>query len=65
MALQKAQYVHRIMRILVHSGFFSQQNLNQEAYSLTQSTRLLLKDNPWSVIRPLLLLVLDPILTKP
>ncbi|KAJ6975710.1 trans-resveratrol di-O-methyltransferase-like [Populus alba] len=64
----KAQYVHRLMRILVHSGFFSQQNLNgvhnQEAYSLTQSTRLLLKDNPWSV-RPLLLLVLDPVLTKP
>ncbi|KAG6751180.1 hypothetical protein POTOM_045699 [Populus tomentosa] len=64
----KAQYVHRLMRILVHSGFFSQQNLNgihnQEAYSLTQSTRLLLKDNPWSM-RPVLLFVLDPVLTKP
>ena len=60
----KAQYVHRLMRILVHSGFFSQQNLNQEAYSLTQSTRLLLKDNPWSM-RTLLLFVLDPVLTKP
>ncbi|KAJ6975716.1 trans-resveratrol di-O-methyltransferase-like [Populus alba x Populus x berolinensis] len=59
----KAQYVHRLMRILVHSGFFSQQNLNQEAYSLTQSARLLLKDNPWSM-RPLLLLELDPVLTK-
>ncbi|KAJ6878027.1 hypothetical protein NC651_030692 [Populus alba x Populus x berolinensis] len=60
----KAQYVHRLMRILVHSGFFSQQNLNQEAYSLTQSARLLLKDNPWSM-RPLLLFELDPVLTKP
>ncbi|XP_011037442.1 PREDICTED: trans-resveratrol di-O-methyltransferase-like [Populus euphratica] len=60
----KAQYVHRLMRILVHSGFFSQQNLKQEAYSLTQSTRLLLKDNPWSM-RTLLLFVLDPVLTKP
>eukprot|EP00258_Populus_trichocarpa_P020362 XP_006388414.1 trans-resveratrol di-O-methyltransferase [Populus trichocarpa] len=60
----KAQYVHRLMRILVHSGFFSQQNLNQEAYSLTQSTRLLLKDNPLSM-RPLLLMLLDPVLTKP
>ncbi|KAI5567724.1 hypothetical protein POPTR_013G122400v4 [Populus trichocarpa] len=64
----KAQYVHRLMRILVHSGFFSQRNLNgvdnQEAYSLTQSTRLLLKDNPWSV-RAHLLFVLDPVLTKP
>jgi len=64
----KAQYVHRLMRILVHSGFFSQQNLNgvhnQEAYSLTQSTRLLLKDNPWNM-RPLLLFELDSVLTKP
>jgi hypothetical protein len=60
----KAQYVHRLMRILVHSGFFSQQNLNQEAYSLTQSTHLLLKDNPLSM-RPLLLMLLDPVLTKP
>ncbi|XP_034907608.1 trans-resveratrol di-O-methyltransferase-like [Populus alba] len=64
----KAQYVHRLMRILVHSGFFSQQNLdgihNQVAYSLTQSTRLLLKDNPWSM-RPLLLFFLDAVLTKP
>ncbi|XP_011037460.1 PREDICTED: trans-resveratrol di-O-methyltransferase-like [Populus euphratica] len=64
----KAQYVHRLMPVLVHSGFFSQQTLDsihsQEAYSLTQSTRLLLKDNPWSR-RPLLLLGLDPVLTKP
>ncbi|KAJ6383581.1 hypothetical protein OIU78_026968 [Salix suchowensis] len=64
----KTQYVHRIMRILVHSGFFSQQNLNggpnQEAYFLSQSGRLLLRDNPLSM-RPLLLMVLDPALTKP
>ncbi|KAL9342503.1 hypothetical protein Peur_065828 [Populus x canadensis] len=64
----KAQYVHRLMRVLVHSGFFSQQNLNgihsQEAYSLTHSTRLLLKDNPLSM-RSLLILGLDSVLTKP
>uniref|UniRef100_A0A6N2LSW0 O-methyltransferase dimerisation domain-containing protein n=1 Tax=Salix viminalis TaxID=40686 RepID=A0A6N2LSW0_SALVM len=56
----KTQYVHRIMRILVHSGFFSQQNLNggpnQEAYFLSQSGRLLLRDNPLSM-RPLLLML--------
>ncbi|KAB5530008.1 hypothetical protein DKX38_020089 [Salix brachista] len=64
----KSQYVHRLMRVLVHSGFFSQQNLNgvhsQEAYFLTQSTHLLLKDNPLSM-RPLLLFLLDPVLTEP
>ncbi|KAG5233297.1 6a-hydroxymaackiain methyltransferase family protein [Salix suchowensis] len=57
----KTQYVHRLMRILVHSGFFSQQNLNginddQEVYSLSQSARLLLEDSPLSM-RPLLLIV--------
>ncbi|KAB5530007.1 hypothetical protein DKX38_020088 [Salix brachista] len=65
----KTQYVHRLMRILVHSGFFSQQNLNginndQEVYSLSQSARLLLEDSPLSM-RPLLLMLLDPVLTKP
>ncbi|KAG5233296.1 6a-hydroxymaackiain methyltransferase family protein [Salix suchowensis] len=64
----KTQYVHRFMRILVHSGFFSQQHLdgidNQEAYSLSQSARLLLRDNP-SSIRPFMLMVLDPVVTKP
>ncbi|KAJ6763954.1 O-METHYLTRANSFERASE [Salix purpurea] len=60
----KTQYVHRIMRILVHSGFFSQQNNDQEIYSLSQSSRLLLEDNPLS-IRSLVLMLLDPVLTKP
>ncbi|KAJ6693546.1 hypothetical protein OIU85_004329 [Salix viminalis] len=65
----KTQYVHRLMRILVHSGFFSQQNLNginddQEVYSLSQSARLLLEDSPLSM-RPLLLILLDPVVTKP
>ncbi|KAJ6763955.1 O-METHYLTRANSFERASE [Salix purpurea] len=65
----KTQYVHRIMRILVRSGFFSQQNIDsinndQEIYSLSQSANLLLEDNPLS-IRPLLLMELDPVLTKP
>ncbi|KAG5233298.1 6a-hydroxymaackiain methyltransferase family protein [Salix suchowensis] len=65
----KTQYVHRLMRILVRSGFFSQQNLNginddQEVYSLSQSARLLLEDSPLSM-RPLLLMLLDPVLTKP
>ncbi|KAJ6763956.1 O-METHYLTRANSFERASE [Salix purpurea] len=48
---------------------FSQQNLNginsnQEVYSLSQSAHLLLEDSPLSM-RPLLLILLDPVFTKP
>lgn len=68
----KAGFVHRLMRILVHSGFFGRQKLTQiddddeeeEGYVLTDASRLLLKDHPMSVT-PLLLFTLDPIMTKP
>ncbi|KAJ9170895.1 hypothetical protein P3X46_018958 [Hevea brasiliensis] len=64
----KSHHVYRLMRILVHSGFFSLQKLDdnrqEDGYLLTQSCLLLLKDNPLSA-RPYLLAVLDPILTKP
>ncbi|XP_059664350.1 trans-resveratrol di-O-methyltransferase-like [Cornus florida] len=60
--------VYRLMRILVHSGFFVKQkvseNEEEDGYLLTPASRLLLKEEPLSV-RPFLLAVLDPILTKP
>ncbi|KAI8011005.1 putative O-methyltransferase 3 [Camellia lanceoleosa] len=66
----KAQCVYRLMRILVHSGFFTEEKLSenakeeQDGYLLTPASRLLLKDEPLSVT-PYLLAMLDPILTKP
>ncbi|XP_060672292.1 probable O-methyltransferase 3 [Ziziphus jujuba] len=70
----KTPHVYRLMRILVHSGFFSIQKTNvnndgeeeeeEEGYVLTDASKLLLKDNPLSVT-PFLMAVLDPILTKP
>ncbi|KAI8012300.1 Trans-resveratrol di-O-methyltransferase [Camellia lanceoleosa] len=66
----KAQCVYRLMRILVHSGFFTEEKLSenakeeQDGYLLTPASRLLLKDEPLSVT-PFLLAMLDPILTKP
>ncbi|KAF7843507.1 putative O-methyltransferase 3 [Senna tora] len=53
--------IHRLMRILTHSGFFSQ---SKEGYVLTHASTLLLKDNPFSV-SPFLLAMLDPVLIKP
>ncbi|KAG5224754.1 hypothetical protein OIU78_023028 [Salix suchowensis] len=64
----KTHFVYRLMRILVHSGFFVQQNgsgdTEGEGYVLTNASQLLVKDNPFSVA-PLLLANLDPILTQP
>ncbi|KAK7312837.1 hypothetical protein VNO77_37016 [Canavalia gladiata] len=56
------------MRILTHSGFFSQQKVNENGlemgYVLTDASILLLKDNPLSMT-PFLHAMLDPVLTKP
>ena len=56
------------MRILVQSGFFAAQRVRQseqeEGYVLTNASRLLLKDDFFG-IRPFLLAMLDPTLTKP
>ncbi|XVF39438.1 hypothetical protein PTKIN_Ptkin01aG0034700 [Pterospermum kingtungense] len=57
----KVNCVYRLMRILVHSGFFAE---HKNGYVLTPASRLLLKDNPWSS-GPFLLAMLDPILMKP
>ncbi|XVF36819.1 hypothetical protein REPUB_Repub19eG0091100 [Reevesia pubescens] len=64
----KVHCLYRLMRILVHSGFFVEQHTGpsdkEKGYILTVSSRLLLKDNPSSV-RPFLLAMLDPILMRP
>ena len=63
----KTLCVYRLMRILVHSGFFTKQRVqesaDEEGYVLANASRLLLKDHPLSVT-PFLLL-LDPDLTEP
>ncbi|CAB4303740.1 unnamed protein product [Prunus armeniaca] len=62
----KAHFIPRLMRILVHSGFFASESLNggEQGYVLTDASALLLKDNPMSA-RPFLLAMLNPILTDP
>ncbi|THG06840.1 hypothetical protein TEA_030022 [Camellia sinensis var. sinensis] len=66
----KARCVYRLMRIIVHSGFFIEEKQSEnakkeeESYLLTLASRLLLKDESLSVT-PFLLAMLDPILTKP
>ncbi|KAK1412127.1 hypothetical protein QVD17_33123 [Tagetes erecta] len=66
----KSQCVYRLMRILVHSGFFIKQRVSTtneeegEGYLLTPASRLLLKEEPLSM-RPFLLAMLDPILVDP
>ncbi|XP_071735799.1 trans-resveratrol di-O-methyltransferase-like [Rutidosis leptorrhynchoides] len=67
---EKSQFVHRLMRILVHSGFFVTKSVStnveeeQEGYLLAPVSQLLLKEKPLSV-RPLLLAMLDPTLLDP
>ncbi|KAJ4977443.1 hypothetical protein NE237_002549 [Protea cynaroides] len=57
----KTACLFRLMRLLVHSGFFTIRN---EGYVLTPSSTLLLKDNTMSV-SPFLEAVLNPILVTP
>ncbi|KAL3342515.1 hypothetical protein AABB24_026513 [Solanum stoloniferum] len=54
--------VYRLMRILIHAGFFIQEA--EEGYLLTPTSRLLLKDEPMSMI-PFLQFELDPNLMDP
>ncbi|PRQ49990.1 putative catechol O-methyltransferase [Rosa chinensis] len=63
----KSHSVYRLMRILVHSGFFAKKKLSktdEEGYTLTDASQLLLKDHPLS-LTPFLTAMLDPVLTKP
>ncbi|XP_022024799.1 trans-resveratrol di-O-methyltransferase [Helianthus annuus] len=70
---ERTQFVYRLMRILVHTGFFVKQSVSStrrydeeegEGYSLAPPSRLLLKEDPLS-IRPFLLAMLDPMLIDP
>ncbi|KAL4586375.1 hypothetical protein LXL04_011011 [Taraxacum kok-saghyz] len=67
---ERAPFVYRLMRILVHSGFFSisttrdHEKKEKEGYLLAPASRFLLKEEPLS-IRPFLLAMLDPILMDP
>ncbi|XP_023512509.1 probable O-methyltransferase 3 [Cucurbita pepo subsp. pepo] len=55
----KAQHLGRLMRLLVHSGFFDANEQEDVKYSLTPSSRLLLRHNTTFQITPFLFLSLD------
>ncbi|KAL1348721.1 probable O-methyltransferase 3 [Arachis hypogaea] len=66
----KASFIHRLMRILIHSGIFVTENVvinkNNEVeigYILADSSMFLLKNNPFSVT-PLMLINVGPTVTK-
>ncbi|KAH6798009.1 hypothetical protein C2S52_022563 [Perilla frutescens var. hirtella] len=60
----KSHGLNRLMRILVHSKIFEKVNISEEeeeeAYSLTTASRLLLRDEPLS-FAPFVLAMIDPI----
>ncbi|KAK9267078.1 hypothetical protein L1049_009496 [Liquidambar formosana] len=62
----KTSFVHRLMRILVHSGIFARikNEKQEEGYVLTPSSRLLLKDNITN-LSPFVMAMLDPVLVTP
>ncbi|KAB1222017.1 Trans-resveratrol di-O-methyltransferase [Morella rubra] len=66
----KAGFLHRLMRLLVHCGLFAttrvhkNQEDEEEAYDLTPSSRILLKDNITS-LSPFVVAMLDPALVTP
>ena len=67
---EKIVFVHRLMRLLVHSGLFvatktrRNQEQEQETYELTSSSRLLLKDQI-PCLSPFVTSMLDPAFTPP
>ncbi|XP_047945203.1 8-hydroxyquercetin 8-O-methyltransferase-like [Salvia hispanica] len=61
----KTNGLYRLMRILVHSNFFdkviiSEQEEREETYSLTRASRLLIRDEPLSLV-PFALIHTDPL----
>ncbi|KAL0454987.1 UNVERIFIED_CONTAM: putative O-methyltransferase 3 [Sesamum latifolium] len=64
----KADHVRRLMRTVVHSGFFVLESLDssgdEQGYSLTPASRLLIGDHPMSM-KAFVLCELDPIQTEP
>ncbi|XP_059439556.1 trans-resveratrol di-O-methyltransferase-like [Corylus avellana] len=77
---KKTSCLHRLMRLLVHSGFFTKTKLHhhhqnhpeddeekeeeEEGYGLTPSSRLVVKDNVTS-LSPFVKAMLDPVLVSP
>ncbi|KAK1412126.1 hypothetical protein QVD17_33122 [Tagetes erecta] len=66
---ERTQFVYRLMRVLVHSGFVVKQVVSSttgcdEGYLLAPVARLLLKDTPLS-FRPCVLAMLNPIMIDP
>ncbi|KAL0413849.1 UNVERIFIED_CONTAM: putative O-methyltransferase 3 [Sesamum radiatum] len=63
----KADYVRRLMRTVMHSGFFVLEKIDssdEQGYSLTPASRLLIGDHPMSM-KAFVLCELDPIQTEP
>lgn len=64
----KSPALYRLMRILIHSKFFVKLKIDEqddhEGYWLTPASRLLLRNDPFSVA-PFALMVTDPFLTDP
>ncbi|KAH6836413.1 hypothetical protein C2S53_016113 [Perilla frutescens var. hirtella] len=60
----KSHGLFRVMRILVHSKFFNKDVDEEEAYCLTQASRLLLRDDPIS-LAPYVISMIDPIMMDP
>uniref|UniRef100_A0A224X490 N-acetylserotonin methyltransferase n=1 Tax=Hypericum androsaemum TaxID=140968 RepID=A0A224X490_HYPAN len=65
----KAPCVHRLMRFLVHSGFFKHRKMeegddSEGGYVLTGASKLVLKDNPLSAA-PQVLAILDRTMLEP
>ncbi|GLT80904.1 hypothetical protein SLA2020_523150 [Shorea laevis] len=65
----KVNCVYRLMRMLVHSGFFAttrkfQGDKEEEAYVLTPASKVLLKDQP-NCLSPFVLAMFDPALVTP
>ncbi|KAK7405017.1 hypothetical protein VNO78_06149 [Psophocarpus tetragonolobus] len=64
----KTCFIYRLMRILTHSGFFSEHNVTENElevrYVLTDASKLLLKDHH-SGMSSLLQLIVDPVYINP
>ncbi|KAF9587296.1 hypothetical protein IFM89_001020 [Coptis chinensis] len=61
----KSAYVYRLMRVLVHSGFFTLGKIHEhEEYMLTPSSKLLTKNHATN-IAPFLLMITDPVVATP
>lgn len=61
----KIDSLQRLMRFLAHSGFFGRErNQEDEVYTLTPVSKLLLKDKPFQAAG-VVQLVLDPVLVDP